>query len=212
MKNSTRLAIASFVCIAATGLGQTASAGDLGGYAFAAFGPMGYGSDQADLDSALSSASASNFGSSISNATIATLELGYKFNPYLAVEGGYFGTISKESYSANVSGANIAVKLGVNGAKMVGVAIAPLSQSIGIFAKLGLADLRTSAEISGTNGSLSAAGSDSASKAAMTYGVGASFTVDNQFFLRADIDRYTLGLSGGTSTRTAATLGAGFHF
>jgi opacity protein-like surface antigen len=200
------------MAVALLGASGMACAADQGLYVFGGIGQMSSGSDQSDLDATLASAGASGYSSSISNATILSVELGYRINSYFAIEGGYVGSISDETYSASLPGASFNVNVSSSGAKLVGVGLLALGPQIDVFAKVGAADMHTSASVSASNGFTSASGSDSGTKTDLTYGVGAAWNASPQLAVRLDVDSYTLALSGGTSKRAAYTLGVQYRF
>jgi hypothetical protein len=196
--------------LAAGGAG-TAAASDSGMYYFGELGQMSSGSDKSNFDANLWSPG-SSISSSLTNASIYTLQLGYKFNPYAAIEGGYIGTASKEEYKS--SGGTVSQNdmfSSVTGYKLVGVGMVPLGPFT-LMGKLGVGHTHLNYERDVTVSSSAGIASTAQAKDFITFGAAAKYEFSNGWFLRGDIDSYQLNTLYGLSRRVAYTAGGGFQF
>jgi len=124
------------------------------------------------------------------------LQLGYKFTPNWAIEGGYID-LGESNYNANFTGsvipggpgsANAEIK--ASGWNIAGVGTYPVNDQFSVFGKLGLIDAKVEANIGVTAGGLSADDSVSSTKWKTHWGVGASYNVNKQWGLRAEWERF----------------------
>ncbi len=195
MKRMT-LMLAAIVGFIGAPCAFAADAPDVGFYVLGGVGRTFSNDDQQSLDNALRSVGATGFASSTSNPTVYKLQLGYQFMKNVAVEGGYLGS-TNETY--NASGGNLAgpVSASVNakGWNVNAVGILPVAPQFSLLGKLGLANLRSSATVVGPGGAASTSGS----KTDLTYGIGAKYDINNNIFVRLDVDRYTTGTSSHTN-------------
>ncbi len=201
------IAVAGLTCTGAA----VADDGKL--YFLGSIGKITPGNDKATFDEMLNPGGNSAFTSSLSNGAVYDVLIGWKFNQYAAIEGGYVGTASDESYKASESGSTASANLTGEAFKLVGVGMLPLPANFGLLAKLGVAHSHLNESASATIPGLgSAAGSVGFSKDAITFGVGAKYELPSQWFVRADADRYAFNSLAGVVRRTAFVIGAGYQF
>ena len=197
------------VTVAGLALAPTAFAMDDGWYMLAGVGRTTSNSDKSTLDSAVAAAGGVGFSSSLNEPTVYKLQAGYKINKNFAVEGGYLGS-NNEAYTAQ--GGNLATPLNasahVTGWNVTAVGILPLSEQFSLLGKLGIANIRGSATVSGGGITVSADGT----KTSATYGIGAQYDFTKQFFGRFDVDSYNVGSSTASDRSTVWMVNVGFHF
>lgn len=199
------------LCVAAAmaGVSGTAMAENGKFYILGAAGQITNDSSKTEMDSLLTSVGGIGFASSYSKPTVYKLQVGYQINENFAAEGGYIGS-NKATYSA--SGGNLAgpisASASVSGWSLTAVGILPIASQFSLLGKLGVAALRTGANITGPGGTASTSGS----KTDLTYGVGAKYDFTNAIFGRLDLDSYKMGSSTASSRGTVWTLGVGYKF
>jgi OOP family OmpA-OmpF porin len=100
---------------------------------------------------------------------------GYKFNDYVAIEGGYydFGEIGNSSSELEIDGISLAV-----------VGSVPVSSKISLLGKVGVHDW--DADVTGS--ASSAVNTDSDTDA--FYGIGAEYALTDSLKIRAELERY----------------------
>jgi len=136
------------------------------------------------------------------SSAVAGVVLGYKFNPYLAVEGQYTG-IGKVTDNVSGSAKGDAASLAVLG-------ILPLNDSFNVYGKLGVAVTKTtvSSNLSPMN---------DATHTGVTYGLGGEYNVNHNVGVRMGWDHYTAAVKelGGHDNNVGAnvaTVGVVYHF
>jgi outer membrane autotransporter protein len=212
--------LAMCAAIATLTYAANASAGDSGLYALGSIGKASPGNDKSTVDAALNPTGNSGFTSSLSSEAVCNVLIGWKINPYAAIEGGYVGTASDESYNATLNGAKASATLRAEAVKLVGVGVLRLPANFRLLARLGVAHTHLNESAVGTIPGLgSLAGSIGVSKDGVTYGLGAKYELANQWFFRVDADRYTFNTFASSSNpigsavhRTAWGIGAGYQF
>jgi hypothetical protein len=214
MTRKTSLAL--LIALAGLACAGTASAGEggTGFYWLAELGKVSPGNDKATFDQLLNPApGTTGFTSSMSNGAAYDVLLGWNFNQYAAVEGGYLGTASDESYKASEPGASANANIKAEAFKLVAVGMLPLPANFTLLGKLGVAHTHINESATGTiTGLGSASGSVGFSKDTVTYGVGAKYQLPSQWFIRADADRYAFNSLAGVVRRTAWAIGGGYQF
>ncbi len=133
---------------------------------------------------------------------VAGIVLGYKFNPYLAVEGQYTG-IGKVTDNVSGSAKADAASLSVLG-------ILPLNQNINLYGKLGVAATKTTV-------SSSLSPMNDATRTGVTYGLGAEYNVNRNVGLRLGWDHFNaavddIGNHEKNFNADVATVGVVYHF
>lgn len=137
----------------------------------------------------------------------AKLQLGYQFDPNFAVEGGYVD-LGKANYLASYNINPVLVPWGttnlgrvttrearLSGWNLSGVGILPITDRFALFGKLGA--MRNQVKTS-DGGAGYPSGGINQYKWKPTYGVGGKFAINQNFSVRAELDRY--GEMGDTNT------------
>ena len=140
------------------------------------------------------------------------VQLGYKFNPNWAIEGGYVD-LGKFNYNATYTGGNASGQVKVDGWNLVGVGTVPINDQFSLFGKLGFIDAKVEGSLYSTTPGNS--GSASKTKGRANWGVGANYNVTKAWGLRAEWERFSkLGDSGtmGESDVDLLSVGAVFNF
>ncbi len=149
------------------------------------------------------------------------LQVGYRFNPNFAVEGGYVD-LGKFTYDARatVPAATRHGDIKIDGWNVDLVGYLPFSESLTGFAKLGAFAYDVTFTCSGT-GIPCSNQTRSASGTSTHYGLGVAWTFSRNWFLRAEYDVYDrvgdsfnrTGTQGTTRADiTTTTIGVGYHF
>ncbi len=171
---------------------------------------------KADLDQSLVSMGVTGLRSSMDdNDTGYKLQLGYKFTPSWAVEGGYVD-LGKFRYNATFSGpvaGSASTDAKVNGWNIAAVGILPINDQFAVFGKLGAVDAKVETSATATGAGTSASGSVSATKWKANYGLGATFSLSKTIGFRAELERFEkLGESGKTGESSVDLLSVGVVF
>jgi len=165
------------------------------------------------FDSALSGAGASSPSSSVKGGSNQfRLQLGYKFNPNFALEGGYidFGKAKySASYTTPTGTASGTVKAG--GLDIAALAILPLNDSFSVFGKAGLVAARVKSDLSSSLVSSSV----KSNVVRPLLGLGAIYKLNESLDLRAEYE-YVNGLGKSSTTGkmndNMLSLGMAYHF
>jgi OOP family OmpA-OmpF porin len=126
------------------------------------------------------------------------LQGGYRFNQYLAVEGGYID-FGKSKYKADYLGGSAQGSLKAGGFDMAAVVSLPLNDSFSIFGKAGLVAANIKSSLSAGVPASLASGSHSSSELLPLLGVGASYKLTQNIDLRGDYDHVS-GLGNAKKT------------
>lgn len=171
-------------------------------------------------DSAFRNAGVQNLHSSSGNTDLAyKLQAGYAFTRNWAVEGGYFN-LGQADYS--VSGTyrgtpiNANAKVQADGWNVSGVGTLPLSDRWAVFGKLGVAFATVTADyaVGGAGVGRLYGRNASSNDVTAVYGLGATYSLNRYFSLRAEYEIYNqLGNSDtGKSGVNVMSLGAMYKF
>ena len=203
-------AILAFGLLVATGMASVAVAADTGFYVMGGLGQqLDSNTTKSDGDTLLTRIGGRGFSSSVSQATVYRVQLGYQVNTNLAIEGGYIGT-DDETYSAsggNVIG-SITMKQNVKAWNLTAVGLLPVADKFSLLGKLGYANVKASATFTSAGGSLNADGT----KNDFTYGIGAKYDITKEVFTRLDVDSYNIGSSTSSSRTNVWMLNIGYKF
>lgn len=152
------------LCVAVTmvGVSGAALAGNSGFYVLGAAGQTTSDNGKATIDNALTSVGGVGFSSAYSKPTVYKLQVGYQINENFAAEGGYVGS-NNATYTA--TGGNLAGPISASGSvsgwNLTAVGRLPLGNQFSLLGKLGVADIRAGASVTGPGGTVSASGSKS---------------------------------------------------
>jgi OOP family OmpA-OmpF porin len=120
------------------------------------------------------------------------LQLGYQFNKYFAIEGGYFN-LGKASANLSIPGTDISAKdtFKSSGFNLNAVGILPLgNSSFSLLGKVGVFTAKSKTSVSGIENGENFSERYSKSKTGVLFGVGASYNFTPQFAVRAEYERY----------------------
>jgi OOP family OmpA-OmpF porin len=202
----TKLIILS---IASTFFASSAMAADQGWYVLGGLGQSTSTNGQSTLDNAVYGSGGSGFSSSYSKGTFYNIDLGYQFNKFVAVEGGYIGS-GGTNYSA--SGGNLVTPINasanISGAEIAAVGFIPLTNNFSLLGKLGATSITESASVNYAGGLASVNGTVTAA----TYGIGAQYYFNSNLFGRLDLDSYSMGDPSYSSRVDVWTVNIGYHF
>lgn len=121
------------------------------------------------------------------------LYAGYNYSKYFAVEGGWVD-LGKVSFNSTVSAAPAGYSAGTlngdvktkGGVFLDAVGTLPLQNNFSVFGKLGLYDIETELNASGTSGTVN----NSETRAGYKYGVGAGYDFARNFGARLEWERF----------------------
>lgn len=215
----------SMTLIAAALVGSISStavqAADEGFYGYVSAG-SGKSDRKAETDTALINAGAVFSSSSNSSDTALKLQVGYQFNRYLAVEGGYID-MGKYTYHALASvpaGATRDGTVKVSGWNLGAVGRLPVSDAVAVFAKAGAFAYSLTYSCQGT-GVACVAPNRSNSGTPIYYGIGLDWNFNPSWFARAEYEIFpkigeAFNATGTTGTTRAdvkmASIGIGYKF
>ena len=189
MKCFKMAALAAGLAAVAAHSAQAAFPDLKGWYAGVDLGQSHYGQKGDGLDGTFANQGFSSSTSIDSTDTGWGLDLGYQFNPWFAVEGGYidlgrfdFGSQLPASAPGAISG-----RVKNDGARLTAVGIVPLDHGFSLFGKAGIFDLRTRLDATAANGT--DLGS-SHSHAGGTFGVGAAYDITKGISARVEWNRF----------------------
>ena len=188
-----------------------ALAGDL--YVLGSLGRSTIDQSKGDIDSAITSAGAVGLSSSMDNHdTGYKLQLGYQYNPNLAVEAGYVD-LGKLTYSATYTGGAATASGKASGFNVAVLGIAPISEAVSVFGKLGTIDGKVSLSANATGPGGAASGSASATKWKGNYGLCLTYHVNKALGIRFEFEQFNkLGDKNKTGESNVNLLSVGVAF
>jgi OOP family OmpA-OmpF porin len=186
-------------------------AGDF--YVVGTLGQSTFDLSKSDIDRSMVAAGVPVTSSSLDKSDVAyKIQLGYQFNPYVAIEGGYVD-LGKSGYSASVTGAAVQSDVKASGLAIAALGILPINESFSLFGKLGLINAAVEIEATASAGGSSASSSISATKIKGNWGLGAAYNVNKQLALRVEYERFMkLGDANSTGEVDVNLLSAGIAF
>lgn len=113
------------------------------------------------------------------------LFVGYEFNPYFSIEGGY-ADLGESDADTTVLGIPVSAEAEVDGFFLAGLAAWPVNDAFSIFGKLGLIAWDVDVDASGGGVSVS----DDESGTDVLFGIGAQYNFIDNFGIRAEWERY----------------------
>ena len=198
------------------GISTASSADDTGMYIYGGIGKAIASMNQGQIDSELTSNGGTGIASSVnSNPSAYKLQLGYQFNQYWAIEGGY-AAIGNLTYSAVgfLRGSPLSVQSSEN-SDIYNLSVAgtlPFGGGFSGTGRLGYASVHTTANTQGMVGGTPFSSSATVSKSAVTYGLGLKYDINEKVSLRADVDFYNAPSAAYTGNFNIWTIGAGYKF
>lgn len=143
------------------------------------------------------------------HGTQGRLQLGYKFNPNFALEGGYID-FGKATFSSTYAGGTAHGTVKAGGLDLAALGILPVTDSLSLFGKAGMVAARVKSSLDKTP-----PGETKSTAYAPLLGVGVSYKVSDNVDLRAEYDHVSkLGKSGKTDKLSSDMISAGvaYHF
>ena len=198
------------------GISTASSADDTGMYIYGGVGEALASINQGQVDSNLTSVGATGIASSVNSNPVAyKLQLGYQFNQYWAIEGGYAG-IGNLTYSgaALLGGAPLSGQTSEN-TDIYNLSVAgtlPFGGGFSGTGRLGYASVHTTANAQGMVGGTPISSSATVSRSAVTYGLGLKYDINEKVSLRADVDFYNAPSAAVIGSFNIWTIGAGYKF
>jgi OOP family OmpA-OmpF porin len=167
-----------------------------------------------DVDDALRNQGITSSTSLDNNDTAYSLNIGYKFNPYFAVEGGYTD-LGKYGFSSNVTAPAATTLNGnykVDGVNLSAVGILPLSNGFSVYGKAGV--FRASTDLDVSSSGAVATSSTSNHSTNPTYGLGASYDITKDWTGKLEWNRFhEVGDSNtGKDNIDLYTIGIAYNF
>lgn len=176
-------------CLAALGMGATPAQAE-GFYGGLSAGISSVEIDEDNFNDALTSAGAVVTSSETDEKDVGfKAYLGYQFNPYFAVEGGYVDLGSSE-YKADFVGGDAKVEWQSAGIFFAGVGRLPMGDKFAMFGKAGAFFSNTTADISASGPGGSASDDYDADEVGMMLGIGAEYQMTETIALRAEWERF----------------------
>ncbi|MEO8039069.1 MAG: outer membrane beta-barrel protein [Betaproteobacteria bacterium] len=132
--------------------------------------------------------------------------IGYRFNKYFGIEGGYVD-VAKIRVDSSGPGGTFGATYKLRGGQVGGIAWLPMSDELGLFLRAGAAIIRSTYKPT--------AGVDDRSTDVQTYfGVGLQYDFSTDFFGRAEYERYSKfgNASTGDISANIYSLGLGYKF
>lgn len=132
--------------------------------------------------------------------------VGYRFNKYFGVEGGYVD-VAKINATSTGPGGTISATARLRGGQLAAILWLPATENLALFGKLGAAALSTKYEQTGT--------ADVKSTDIQTFfGLGLQYDFSQDFFGRAEYERYSMygNYATGDISANVYSLGVGYKF
>jgi OOP family OmpA-OmpF porin len=205
----------AFTLLAAGAAATNAEAANLAGwYAGVDVGGSDYRRGGGSLDDAFANQGLTTSTSMDKRDTAYQLNLGYRFNPYFALEGGYvdFGRFDFTSNVLAPAADTVNGNVKAYGTRFSAVGILPLQSGFSVYGKAGMFDARTKIE-GGSPSGLDVGESHHHTDG--TFGVGASYDITKQIVASVEWNRY-LKVSDSDATGRSdidlVTAGLSYHF
>lgn len=138
------------------------------------------------------------------------LQLGYQFNQYFALEGGYVN-LGKATYQGSAAGiGNKSVEFKASGVNLDAVGILPLNDRLSVFAKAGAIYAKVERNASRHNGLGNFSSSTDSTDLKGTWGLGASYDLSKNLAVRAEYEQFhKLGKDDQTGEANVDMLSVG---
>ncbi len=217
MKRISVLSLSTAALLFGTGFAHAASSADKPGwYAGLDVARSNIGSGEGGIDGVFANQGISSATSISNQATGLGLNLGYRYNRFFAVEGGYidFGKYDYNSTTTAPAADTLQGNYKANAWSLSAVGILPLDNQWSLFGKAGITDTKATLSASSASGATSVnGGSDSGT--GFVAGAGATYDFAKNWFGKAELDRYAhVGNSSSTGemNMNVFSLGVGMRF
>lgn len=148
-------------------------------------------------------------GNSDKQDTTYGLTLGYRINPYLAVEGGYVN-LGSMGYQANTASGSVVGSAKSQGFTAAAVGILPLAHDVSVYGKLGLINARTDLRATGSAGI--ATSNTREYSVTPLIGLGASYDITPKVSTQVEWNRYDKLGGASTSEVSYNTFSVGMRY
>jgi OmpA-OmpF porin, OOP family len=171
----------------------------------------------AKIENDLAAAGATNIRSSSNDSNNGyKFQLGYKFSPYFALEGGYVN-LGDYAFDAAFDSGTLKYDASIRGLNVSGVGMLPLGEQLALFGKLGIIGAKVDAVwiASDTLTSTSTRDTESKTEADLSYGLGIAYNFANDLSLRLEWEKFAkLGDKNttGESDVNLVSLGLALNF
>lgn len=167
--------------------------------------------DQGALDG--TDSSLAGFQSSTKKTDTAyKLQLGYQFNKYLALEGGYIN-FGKATYNSSANIGHRSVEFKAEGINIDAVGILPVTDRLSVFAKAGAIYAKVTNNWDTQTTSYTGSGSTDSTDLKGTWGIGTSFDVTKDLAVRAEFEQFhKLGKQDKTGEANVNLISAGVAY
>lgn len=191
------------------------AADDAGPYVGASVGASRLTAGAGMIDRAFASQGLSTSTSLDRNDTSYALTLGYRVNPYFAVEGNYvdLGRFDYRSGVSSPAADTLGGKFKSSGFDLLAVGIVPLNAGFSAYGKLGA--LWSDTKLEASSGGAVAVSDKSHSDVSATYGLGLSYAFTRNVSGNLEWNRYNrLGdpATTGRSDANVYSVGVAYHF
>lgn len=203
---------ASLLAMAGAAVAADAGSGFYGGLSV---GQSTYRADKGGIDNSLSAgAGVTDLSSTLDNKdTGYKLRLGYSFNPYLAVEGGYmnFGKMKYSGAFTSPAAGDAGGTIKAQGINVDVVGKLPLTSELSAFGKAGVLFSKVSSDASANVAGLTVSDSATSRKAVPGLGLGLEYALARNVSLRGEWERYYKLGNDSTGKGDVDLLSAGLN-
>jgi len=109
--------------------------------------------------------------------------------PGTSIEGGW-ADLGKFRYNATFTGGSAAAEVKVSGFNIAAIGVAPLNDSVSLFAKLGTINAKVKANVSAIDPGGAASGNESDRNWNLNYGLGLMYNFTHNLAIRLEWDRF----------------------
>jgi OOP family OmpA-OmpF porin len=195
-------------------LSPIAGAVESGWYAGASIGQSGADiDDQRITRSLLGSGFATTSMNEDERSAAGKIFGGYQFNPYVALEGGYFN-LGKFGYTASTSPAgSLSGDIRLQGLNLDVVGILPLNDKFSVFGRVGVIHAQARDNFSSTGLVNRPASSPRQNDTGYKFGAGVQYAFTDRLALRGEVERYRINDAiGNKGDVDMATVGLVYRF
>lgn len=169
--------------------------------------------DRGALDTRLGTDGATGLSSTRSGSHAQwRLQGGYRFNPYLSIEGGYID-LGKARYNASYDSGSAEARWKSGGVDLAAVGRLPFDNGFALFGKAGVIDARTTTHWTSTGLTTPPPASTTDTRLVPFAGIGASYAIGSNWSVRAEYEHFAkVGAVRSTGRASIDTVSAGVVF
>lgn len=184
-----------------------------GFYALGSLGKARFDLSNDGFDSAIKSMGGAVRRSSSSAGTVYKVNVGYNFNKFFAVEGGYV-KLGKAPYNTSVKGGQVSSSVKASGIHVAALGILPVNEQFSVFGKLGLIRSTVHQQLDASGPGQQVSGSNTYHRVGGNWGVGASVKISKPLALRVEAEQFFRleGLHNKSSGLKVNLLTAGVQY